>query len=227
VTTFNHGLFKPFDADTVIDKMMKGKNWKPGHKYWGLNKQSILDMWETNRDEAARAGTKLHNDIECFYNGSPGNNTSIEYQYFMNFVKDFPDVNERPYRTEWTIFHEELRMAGSVDMIFENPEDNGDTLIIYDWKRSREINKVNHWNVFSEIECISHIPDSNYWHYCLQLNTYKAIIESKYQKRVSGMYLVCLHPDNKNGNYQRIRVADLQSEVSQLFNLRRHQLATF
>ena len=25
-----------------------------------------------------------------------------------------------PYRTEWMVYHEELRLAGSIDMIFEN-----------------------------------------------------------------------------------------------------------
>jgi len=52
------------------------------------------------------------------------------------------------------------------------------------------------------------------------LNTYKAIIEKKYGKKVTDMYLVCLHPDNKNKSYQRIKVADLQTEVKDLFALR-------
>ena len=34
------------------------------------------------------------------------------------------------------------------------------------------------------------------------------------------MYLICLHPDNKNNNYIRIKVADLQDEVKDLFNHR-------
>ena len=38
------------------------------------------------------------------------------------------------------------------------------------------------------------------------------------------MYLVCLHPDNKNKNYQRIKVVDLQEEVKDLFNLREKYL---
>jgi len=31
---------------------------------------------------------------------------------------------------------------------------------------------------------------------------------------------VCLHPDNKNGSYQCIRVVDLQAEVAALFEAR-------
>jgi hypothetical protein len=31
---------------------------------------------------------------------------------------------------------------------------------------------------------------------------------------------VCLHPDNKNGSYQCIRVVDLQTEIATLFEER-------
>jgi hypothetical protein len=102
-------------------------------------------------------------------------------------------------------------------MIFEN-EDG--TLQIYDWKRCRDIKKNDGFGKCANKECIEHLPDTNYWHYCLQLNTYKAILEEKYDKKITDLYLVCLHPDNKNKNYQRIKVVDLQEEVKDLFRLR-------
>lgn len=218
VTTFNHGLFEQFDADKIIKNMKNSPKW-PTNKYYGKTDDEIKALWEENRDSAAKAGTKMHYDIECYYNECSNENNSIEYEYFMNFTKAFPEL--KPYRTEWTVFHEELKLAGSIDMIFEN--ENGD-LLIYDWKRSREIVKTSNWNKFSNIEVISHIPDTNYWHYCLQLNTYKAILEAKYNKKVVGLYLVCLHPDNKNKNFQRIKVCDLQNEVKDLFSYRLNKL---
>ena len=72
--------------------------------------------------------------------------------------------------------------------------------------------------------CISHLPDSNYWHYCLQLNIYKYILESKYGKTVTDLYLVCMHPNNKNNSYQRIKVVDLSKEVEELVVYRQEQL---
>jgi len=144
-------------------------------------------------------------------------NDSIEFSYFTNFEKDIGS-KLKPYRTEWMVFHEELKIAGSIDMIYEN--DDG-TLLIYDWKRCKEIVKTNGFGKWGNKECIEHLPDSNYWHYCLQLNTYKAILEEKYGKKVGDLYLVCLHPNNKNGDYLRIKVVDLQEEVKELFALRR------
>lgn len=214
VTTFNHKLFEEFDADKIIANMRKSRNWV-NSKYYGQTDEEIKALWDANRDNAAQAGTKMHYDIECYYNECPNENDSIEYQYFMNFRDAFPEL--KAYRTEWTVFHEELKLAGSIDMVFENEQ--GD-LLIYDWKRSKEIVKTSTWNKFSNNETISHIPDTNYWHYCLQLNTYKAMLEANYDKKVVGLYLVCLHPDNKNGNFQRIKVADLQEEVKDLFAYR-------
>jgi len=224
VTTWNHLFFEKFNADKIIKKMMNSEKWNSEHKYWNMTPKQIKDSWNKNRDEAASAGTKMHYDIECYYNNNDVSNNSIEYNYFKNFLKNFPELNKRPYRTEWTVFHEELKLAGSIDMVFENPEDNGKTLLIYDWKRSKEIVKTNGFDKFGVLPCIEHLPDSNYWHYCLQLNTYKTILESKYDKKISGMFLVCLHPDNKNNNYIRIKVADLSDEIKELFIYRKKQL---
>lgn len=216
VTTWNHSHFAHFDADKIIDNMMRSKKWSES-KYYGMTKDEIKASWDKNRDAAAGAGTNMHYDIECYYNKCPNNNESIEYSYFLRFVSDFPHL--KPYRTEWMVFHEELRLAGSIDMVF----DNGDgTLSIYDWKRCKEIKK--HDIKCSITPCIEHLPDTNYWHYCLQLNTYKAILEEKYGKKITDLYLVCLHPENKNNSYIRIKVVDLQIEVRNLFEYRKNQL---
>ena len=41
---------------------------------------------------------------------------------------------------------------------------------------------------------LEHLPDSNYFHYALQLNIYRYILESEYGYRVSGMFLGVVHP---------------------------------
>ena len=214
VTTWNHSHFANFNADNIITNMMNSKNWK-NSKYYGKTRDEIKDGWEINRDDAARLGTKMHYDIECYYNGMDVNNDSIEYNYFMRFVNDYPELVA--YRTEWMIWDNELRFAGSIDMVYENPDG---TLMIYDWKRSKGINKTSSFMKFSHTHCIDHIPDTNFWHYSLQLNTYKAIIEKNYGKKVTSLMLVCLYPDNNS--YQLIKVPDLSEEVNELFNLRKY-----
>ena len=214
VTTWNHSHFEEFDADAIIDSMMRSKKWTES-KYYGQTADEIKAGWDKNRDEAAAAGTAMHYDIECYYNQCPRENTSTEYEYFKQFLEDYPHLE--PYRTEWTIFHEELRLSGSIDMVFRNKKDG--TFSIYDWKRCREIKKAD--RKCSKNPVIENIPDTNYWHYCLQLNTYKAILESKYDMKIFDMFLVCLHPENKNKSYQRILVINMESDIKKLFEQRR------
>lgn len=219
VTTWNHKHFPKFDADAIIDKMMKSKNWNsPTYKYYGMTREQIKQMWDSKRDNSAGAGTNMHFDIECYYNELEVTNDSIEFQYFKKFVADFPDL--KPYRTEWMVYYEELKLSGSIDMIFENPDG---TIQIYDWKRSQEIVYDTPFGR-AITPCISHLPDTNYWHYSLQLNTYKKILEDKYGKTVTGLYLVCLHPDNPTKTYERIEVPILTKEMDDLFAVRRAEV---
>jgi len=233
VTTWNHSLFEQFDADKVIDNMMKGKSWKEGHKYWGLTKQQIKSQWNSNRDTVAGAGTDLHFEIECFNNNInlqfPYTNGQLfdiymasniekhslkspEWQYFINFVRDHPHL--KPYRTEWLVYNEDVKISGSIDMVYENPDG---TLSIYDWKRAKNITRINNFNKFALPPQICHIPDSNFWHYALQLNTYKTILEEKYGKKIKDLFLVRLHPEAEEKNFELIKLPDLSVEINDLF----------
>lgn len=227
VTTWNHSHFAKFDSDAVIASMMKGKNWNPTNKYWGLTADQIKKQWADNGKEVASEGTKMHYQIECLLSGLIITNLPLKYTHrdllekltnkkevcpphFMQFMQDFPDLV--PYRTEWLIYDEELKLSGSIDMVYENQEDG--TLSIYDWKRCKSIDKTNGWNKFAITECISHLPDSNFWHYSLQLNTYKMILERNYGKIVKHLYLVRLHPDSTT--YELIKVPNLENEMADL-----------
>lgn len=216
VTTWNHSHFSHFDADGTIDKMMKSKTWNtPSHKYYGMTREEIKEQWNKNGQVSSGSGTKMHYDIECYYNKMEFQNDSIEFQYFMQFTKDFPDLT--PYRTEWMIYHEDFKLSGSIDMIYENPDG---TLQIYDWKRCKEIQHETNFGKYALTTCISHLPDTNFWHYALQLNTYKMILEQKYGKKVTGLYLMCLHPDNVYKTYERIQVPFLDKEIDNLMKYR-------
>jgi ATP-dependent exoDNAse (exonuclease V) beta subunit len=235
VTTWIHNHFPHFDADKVIDGMMKGKGWKEGHKYWGLTAEQIKSQWNSNKDNVSGAGTDLHFQIECFNNNPDTNmpfrytnkelynnymvknldtinNNPLEWSYFLNFVKDNSELI--PYRTEWMVYHEDVKIAGSIDMIYENLDG---TLSIYDWKRSKGITRINTFNRFALTPTVCHLPDSNFWHYALQLNTYKVILEQKYGKKIRDLFLVRLHPEAEEKNYELIELPDLTREVKELF----------
>jgi len=240
VTTWNHQHFPKFDPDAVIASMIRGKGWKEGHKYWGLTPEQIKAQWSANGSSVSSSGTDMHFQIECFMNNRTlkSNYTHkelyedymcytseeelklmpVEWQYFIQFVKDTPQL--KPYRTEWLIYNEELKLAGSIDMVYENPDG---TLSIYDWKRSKEITRINNFNRFALTQSICHMPDSNFWHYALQLNTYRAILEQKYGKKIVDLTLVRLHPDAKEKTYELIPLPDLKREIEDLFREKNKQ----
>ena len=222
VTKWNHSHFPRFDACAIIKKMMASRNWA-NSKYFGQSAKEISDGWSKNGAEASRLGTKMHYDIECFYNDLDVeiDEDCTEFNYFMSFEHDIGSKLEA-YRTEWMVWDKELKLAGSIDMVFRNTDG---TLLIYDWKRCKNIKKDNRYQS-SITRCVAHLPDSNFWHYSLQLNTYKYMLEKNYGEKVVGMYLVCLHPDNKNNSYIRLKVPHLKSELKSLMALKKRLLVT-
>jgi len=234
VTTWVKNHFRKFDSDAVITNIMNSDAWGPEHKYWGQTREEIKAKWNKDGLLASSAGTALHEAIELFMNNPEltGDYTqkdlldnltddsltmNTDWQYFLHFVKEHPEL--KPYRTEWLVFDEDVKIAGSIDMVYENPDG---TLSIYDWKRSKDIQDPSvSWNKFSTNTVLQHVPDTNYWHYSLQLNIYKTILENKYNKQVKELFLVKIHPDTPSKSYELISVPLLTQEMTNLFNQRK------
>ena len=101
-------------------------------------------------------------------------------------------------------------------MVYKNNQDG--TYVIYDWKRSKEIKKTNNNNETSTLPILDYIPNSNYWHYTLQLNIYKRILEINYNIIIDSLYLVIIYPENKN--YMKINVPIMNDLINELFTHR-------
>ena len=218
VTTFVHRLFPYFNEDNIIDKMMNSSNWK-NSKYFGMTKQDIKNLWKKNRIESASLGTSLHQYIEDLYNNKDHKekqlitrNNNIEYDYFYNFHDEHKHL--LPFRTEWTVFDEYYKISGSIDMTFMN---NDGTISIYDWKRCKKIETENPFKKFAKYPNFD-LDDNNYTHYSLQLNIYKFILEKNYNVKIKDMFLIALHPENENKNYEKIQVFNMQTKVKQLLD---------
>jgi hypothetical protein len=220
-TGFLHTFFPHFDPDATIRKMMKGKNW-PQSKYYGMTAKQIKDQWSASGKDASEAGTAMHLGIEQFHNGAesiidPAAKDTLEWKYFQNYWKECGDDLE-PYRTEWEVWSEEHRLAGSIDMIYRKKSDG--TFVIYDWKRSKDIKTDNQFETGHAP--VDHLPNTNYWHYTLQLNVYRWFLQTFYGLVVSDLYLIILHPDNKN--YRRLRLNILEDEVEAMLECRARAL---
>ena len=217
-TGFVHAFFPHFDADAVIKQMMASTNWSKS-KYFGKTAEEISTEWSTSGAESSGKGTNMHLAIEQWLNGATNLiDTDIlktsEWQYFQNFWRDYYEKLE-PYRMEWEVFDEEHKLSGSIDAVFKNKEDG--TYVIYDWKRSKEI-KMKAYKGEAGYAPLDHLENVNYWHYTMQLNVYKWFLEKHYGLKISGLYLIILHPNNKN--YVRYQLNILEDEVQSMLDCR-------
>jgi predicted RecB family nuclease len=94
------------------------------------------------------------------------------------------------------------------------------TLAIYDWKRIEELKTENQWQ--SGLGPVTHLPDTNYWHYSLQLNVYRYILQKHYGFVVSELALVVLHPSNKSWKVAKLNFMD--EEVADMMAARARAL---
>jgi hypothetical protein len=129
-----------------------------------------------------------------------------EYGHFLNFISDATGSTGilhgySLYRTEWGVFDEDCLLAGTIDAVFRKRVDGmfTDDYIVLDWKRVANLEKsefkpFGHHNY---LEC-NKLPNTQFYHYTVQLSAYKKILLNKYGASNVELYLVQLHPENEN-----------------------------
>ena len=172
--------------------------------------KKILDEWDIKRKEAAKKGTLLHEVIEKYYNDIDIKEFPPEFKFFEEFIKKYPSI--KPYKTEWRVFDSEASIAGTVDMVYEKPSGE---LFIFDWKRSTKLVNDIGAVIKSDFEYgfdeLNDLSNNSYNKYCLQLNLYKYILEENYDKEISSMNLLVLHP--KYHTFFHLKIPLLKKET--------------
>lgn len=200
-----------------------------GERY-GTSVEESLDKWERTGRLASEVGTFVHAQTENYFRDGTfdtlcslrfGNETEEisvvrERDHFLQFVKDY-DIH--PYRQEWPVYDTELNIAGTIDMICQ--ETDG-TFTIYDWKRSSKVVNASGQPITEGFggkmskNGIS-LPDTSFYHYCIQQNLYRYMLETHYGLRVRAMNLVVLCPDYPT--YYVAQVPRMDEVVSQVIGI--------
>ena len=156
-----------------------------------LSRDAIKAMWNAAGREAARYGTYMHYLFEALLNGYSVPTVSPEVRMLQSFLRGVTG-NSTAWRTEWTIFGDAERLAGSIDFCMRLPDGS---LMLVDWKRTSGLH--GKYQAYQAMRPpISHIADCAGMHYRLQLNVYRHILEKCYNFRVSRMLVVCCHPEH-------------------------------
>lgn len=146
----------------------------------------------------------------------------------------------KPYRSEWVIWDEEFRIAGTIDALMKNEKTGG--YWIYDWKRvSRGLEvdieatrygyrpKHDEWLAETKpwvkrmCHPVEELFDTKYWHYSLQLNLYRSILERRYGITIEGMMLVQIHPSLAGVRCHE--VVRLEDPINRILEKRRTEMS--
>ena len=207
-TGFLHLFFEKFDSKLAAESI--SKKAKPGTKYFGLSRDQIEKMW----NEGTTAGTIMHKNIEDYLNGmSPNADLSDKDQFglFKQCYSWMKQIGLETYRTEWIIYDKDYDLAGSIDFVGYNPK-TGKYWII-DWKRSNELRRNSFGGKCGNYPC-DDIEDCNGWHYQLQVNLYRYILEKHYGIEIEHCCVVNLHPNRLTQDI--LMAEDLQDKIEQM-----------
>jgi hypothetical protein len=200
-----NSLFSPFNADAVISKMMKSEKW-PQSKYYQMTPSEIKSLWNSNGKNARNAGTKLHDQIEKYCNNEEFD-ADEDDAALDQFIAWDQQKQWTPYRTEWKIFDDDFKIAGTIDAVFKNKKNE---YVMVDWKRCKEIPRGNSFQA-SIVSELDHLPDCKFVRYSMQLNLYKKIVEKNYGIKISHMFIVNVHP--LQNTFLEIKALDLSREM--------------
>ncbi len=235
VTGFKHKYTRPFNKE----KLSKTCAEKPNDPdYYNKTQAQILEVWEFDQ----KAGTTMHYYIECALNGRAYQKDCKEMWMFWNFAEDH--IFLRIYRTELRVFDEDLKLAGTVDALYEDLEEPGAFWVV-DWKRCRKIRDQGFcgcWRGYIDDTrsyeyrhdadtCERFCPhpitadreDCNKLEYTIQLNMYTYILrKNKYVHRIKGMFLVVLNP--RQDDYIKVVIKEEPELVKALVQDRLEEL---
>ena len=221
VSTLISYFFEPFDAQAAAQRQ-----WERYH----VPVEESLKKWARIGKKASEVGTFMHEQTEnyfrdgtfltvcpfCFEGETEDVSLELEKQHFLRFVSDY---QIRPYRQEWPVYDTGLNIAGTIDMICQN-EDG--TFTIYDWKRSSKVVNPQGQPIteaFGGKMSINgiNLPDTAFYHYCMQQNLYRHMLETHYGIRVRAMNLVVLSPDYPT--YYVAEVPRMEEVVAQIVDV--------
>lgn len=245
VTKLCDRFFPQFDPEWTVKRMREKNTIDKNPEYRGKSDDEILEKWSSDGKSAREAGSKIHTLIDEYFNGELTLDHIREHeckiypemQQFVSFHEEhLVPLGLKPYRSEWFVFTDErTRIPGAVDMTFvRSADDDGKILhlVIYDWKRTKKIKRYNYMKA-TGFGPLHELPDTNYYHYTLQLNMYKYILEHFYKDclfegkkyaeiKVDTMNLIVLHPNHKS--YQIHGVPNLQETIVKLMEIRADEL---
>ena len=126
--------FKPFEAEKIARFLVNRT-----HKYSNYTVDALLEEWKEARDLGARVHDELDNYIKY---GSNIYEDKAFYgtEWLDSVAHDFGDK----FYSEVIVYSEELKLAGTVDLLIYNSTTN--ECFLFDWKTSKKMDMSSRKN---------------------------------------------------------------------------------
>lgn len=229
-----HAYFPQFNAPEILDKCYPAWAYNKKSRYYQLItyirlivgitndddiKKEIAKSWAANGKDKADYGTAVHYLVELYLNdempeSAPDDeNKTQEFQQFLEWKQTHPTWI--PYRTEWSIFHEDHGIAGQIDSVWLDQETGLYHMV--DWKIVETLSQKHDYGE-KGFPPFQDLPNTNLYHYTIQQNLYKYILETKYDFPISSMRLLQLHPTiDRAVEYPLVDIQDRMKEALETF----------
>jgi len=182
--------------------------------------ESLIRQWNAKGREACELGTLMHERIERYYLGEPLDDEALSDKTFTHFRRFAAERPLTPYRTEWRIFSETYKIAGTLDFL---GIDRQGRFTIYDWKRSTKVvdkygSVIDKNYGKTAFYPLSSLADTTFNHYALQVSIYRFILAEHYGITVDEAYLGVFHPEMPR--HYCVKLPYLEAEVAALLKYR-------
>lgn len=228
VTTLGGQYEQEFDEDRVATFKSKKD---------GIPKEDLIAMWHFDRDFACCKGTHTHAYNEFLWRGGElydydKEAVIDEFGYDViapvwdklkkiceSFYKKFKD-RLIPIGLEQIVGSRDYDIAGAIDFLAYSKK--LDTIIIIDYKTNKKI-EFESYKDKKMLYPLNHIPDCNYYHYCLQLAIYKFILEYETKLKIyNKKWLIWMN--EANDDFVLYECENLDNEAKKILEARRKEI---
>lgn len=161
-------------------------------------RNQLMEDWDENKERSCDIGNAIHRYAECRLLNIPNDYKRIfsdndRIDKLIKVLDPFIDNLLKEYDvlyTEKIIFTPYAKLAGTVDIIMQNKKSGNKA--IFDWKTNAKGIKTKDSYGKKGLLFLDHIENSNYFHYALQLNIYRWILNNEgygdYSKCEMGLF---------------------------------------
>ncbi|MCS7317125.1 MAG: hypothetical protein NZZ41_02230 [Candidatus Dojkabacteria bacterium] len=185
-------------------------------KELGVSAEQIKDEWKNISKAATERGTIVHKYMENKALGRKADNSGVE-KYRSTLMRLYRDLVKK-YKvicTELRMYDPDLGISGTCDKLAFNVETKKFALLDYKTGKPLEKNPTYVDKSTGEVKeskfklnpPYSHLPNSNYWKYCLQLSVYRYILGKRGIKVDEGLLI---HISEDDFKYHPVEFLDVE-----------------